>query len=100
MLGIQDQGCVHRPHMRRAGRRAVQQMQEMTADAVIVRLHVDAAARPGEMIPVEQHRPQRGHQPVGNIARAIRIMRPIFRCDTAQHRSAHPQHIHGMGAGR
>ena len=46
VLGIEVQRGVHRPHPCLGGRlRAMQQMQEMPADAVVVGLHLDAACR-------------------------------------------------------
>ena len=47
-------------------------MQEMPADRIVVGLDVDAAAVVGVVVPVEQHRAERGHQPVGDVARAGR----------------------------
>ncbi len=51
----------------------MQQMQEMAADAVVVGLDLDAPAVVGEVVPVEQHRAERGHQPVGDVAGAGRV---------------------------
>ena len=45
MLGVEDERGVHRPApTTRAARVAVQQVQEMSADGVVVRLDLDAPA--------------------------------------------------------
>jgi hypothetical protein len=74
----------------------MQQMQEVAADRIIVRLHRDAAARATEVIPVREHRAQRCDQLVGNIARAARAMRGRLGQGTAHRRDAGAQHVHGM----
>ena len=52
----------------------MQQMQEVRADRVVVGFHVDAAAVMGVVMPIEQHGAERGHQPVGDVARAGRVV--------------------------
>jgi len=70
---------MHRAHPVRAWFFAVQEMQKMAADGIIVGPGLDALAVMGEVMPVEQHRAQRSQQPVGDIARAgdavIRLLR-------------------------
>lgn len=91
---------MHRPHMLRAWPLAVQQVQEMTADAVVIGLHFDAAAVLSEVVPIEQHRAERGHQPVGDVARAGMVMVVCFGQDAAESRDARAHHVHRMGRGR
>ena len=60
------------------GARAVQQVQEVAADRVVVGLDVDPPAVVAPVIPVQQHRAERGHQPVGDVARAGRAVVVAF----------------------
>jgi hypothetical protein len=78
----------------------VKQMQEMSADGVIVGLHIDAHAALGVVIPVAQHRAQGCQQPVGQIARAFSGMIVRFRHATTERRHAGSQYVHGMAGGR
>jgi len=45
----------------------VQQVQEVPADRIVVGLDLDALASAAEVVPVEQHRAERRHQPVGDV---------------------------------
>jgi hypothetical protein len=49
-------------------------MQEVAADRIVVGLDVDALAVVAAVVPVEQHRAERRHQPVGDVARAGRAV--------------------------
>ena len=62
MLGVQHQRLVQRLGMQLARRLAVQQVQEMRGDRIVVRLAVDPAAVAGEMPPVQEHRTEARHQ--------------------------------------
>ncbi|MNV14407.1 hypothetical protein D3C71_1050920 [compost metagenome] len=55
MLGIQVERRVHGALPVRAGFGAVQQVQEVRANGVVVGLHLDTAARAGPVVPVQQH---------------------------------------------
>jgi hypothetical protein len=72
----------------------VQESQEVAADGVIVGLGVDALAVVAVVVPVEQHRAHRGHQPVGDALRARLGVVVLLRLDRAQHRNPGAQHIH------
>ena len=49
----------------------MQQMQEMPADGIVVGLEPDALAVAGVVVPVAQHRAERGEQPIRNVARSL-----------------------------
>ena len=49
---------------------AVQKMQEMAANTLVVRLDLDPAAVMGKVVPVEQHGPERCQQPIGDVEEA------------------------------
>ncbi|MPM57795.1 hypothetical protein SDC9_104618 [bioreactor metagenome] len=51
------------------------------------------------MVPVQQHRPQAGHQPVGDVARAGQVVVVFFGQRAAQHRHAGAHHVHGVAGG-
>jgi hypothetical protein len=77
-------------------------MEEMAADAVVIGLDIDPPPMQCEVVPVEEHRPQRGDEPVGDIAGAIRLVAGRLGQDAAQHGDAGPHHIHrvrGSGNG-
>ncbi len=99
VFGVQDQRGVHRldPVVGRGA--PVQQVQEMAADRVVVGLHVDALAVVAEVVPVQQHRAERGHQAVGDGARAGDVVVVLFRHHAAEGGHAGAHHIHRM-AGR
>ena len=61
MLGIQNQRYVHGFNMRFAGTLAVQQMQEMAADAVFFAVEADDFAVVAVVIPIQEHAAQRRH---------------------------------------
>ena len=88
MLGIEDQRGVHGAHMRRLRRRAVQHVQEMAADGSVVGLDVDPPAVLGEVMPVEQHGTEGGHQSVGDIAGAGMVVIDRFRQHASERRDA------------
>ena len=89
-----------RTHSRTAGF-AVQQVQEVPADRVVVGLDFDAPAVVAIVMPVEQHGAERGQQAIGD-RRARRLRRGSSRLGqhAAQHRHAGAQHVHGMRGGR
>src|SRR5256886_6508501 len=56
-------------------------------------LGLDAPAVTAEVMPVEQHRAQRSHQPVGDIARAGGAVIRLLRLQCAEHRYAGAHHV-------
>ncbi len=74
----------------------MEQMQEMRADRVVVGFDPDATAMMGIMMPVKQHRSERGHQAIGDIARARVIVIMRLGQNTAECRYAASQNIHRM----
>ena len=60
MLGVQNQRSVHRPHPRWRRRLAMQQMQKMLSNGIIIRSHFDASMMVGIMVPVEQYGAETG----------------------------------------
>ena len=66
----------------------MQQVQEMSADGIVVGLHLDALAVVGVVMPVEQHRSQRGHQAIGDVARAWQVVVVGFGQDATQRGNA------------
>ncbi|KAG1437899.1 hypothetical protein G6F57_020074 [Rhizopus arrhizus] len=94
VLGVQVQGDVHRLDPFVAGLFAVQQVQEVAADRVIVGFHVDGAAVVAPVVPVQQHRTEAGHQLVGDVTRARVVVVVLLRCHAAEHRHAGAHHVH------
>ncbi len=56
MLGVEDQRGVHGAHPAVLRLFAMQEVQEMAADAVVIGLDVDALAVVTEVVPIEQDR--------------------------------------------
>ena len=79
------------------GRHAVQQFQKVAGQARLVAARVDPPAVAAEVIPIEQYAGQRGQQALGD---PLFIAEAALRLEAAQGRTAGPQHVHGMGAGR
>ncbi len=78
----------------------MKQMQEVAADRIVIGLDVDAAARVREVIPVKQHRAERRHQTVGDVARFGELVLGPFGQHRAQCRACRAHHIHRMRIGR
>ena len=98
MLGVQDERGVHRAHPERTRLAAVQQVQEMPADRIVVGLDVDAPARMRVVIPVQQHRAEARHQPVGDVARLGELVVRIFRQHRAERGAGAAQYVHRVRA--
>ena len=96
MLGVQHQRNVHCffPALRRFF--AVQQVQEMAADRVVIGFWLNTLAVVTVVIPVEQDGTERGQQLIGNITRAGNGVPLFFRQRTAQRRYAGAHHVHRM----
>jgi hypothetical protein len=99
VLGIEVERRIHRPHPAFARAFPVQHVREMAADAVVVGLDINPPAMQREVVPVEQHRPQRGDEPVGDVARPIGLVPRGFRQHAGQHGDARPHHVHGVRCG-
>ena len=100
MFGVEHQRLVQGLGMRGARRLAVQQVQEVAGDGVVVGLDVDAAAVAGEVPPVQQHRTKAGHQAVGDVAGLGHRVAFALGQHRAQHRTARAHHVHRMRIGR
>src|SRR5665213_2888472 len=94
VLGIEVERRVHRTHPGSLRRFAVQQVQEMRADRIVVGLDVDQAAVVARVIPVAQHRAQRGDQAVGDVARARGVVCIPCRQCRAERGNAGAHHVH------
>ena len=57
------------------------------------------AGRCGEVVPVEQHRAERGHQAVGDVARAGLVVVVLLGQQAAERRHAGAHHVHRVGGG-
>nr|GEU28025.1 hypothetical protein [Tanacetum cinerariifolium] len=97
---IQDQRCVHGLHPAVGRLEAVQQVQEVAADGIVVGFHLDALAVMAVVVPVQQHGAKRRHQAVGDVACARHVVVVLFRQHAAQHRHAGAHHVHRMGGRR
>jgi hypothetical protein len=91
---------VHRAHPLGGRRFAVQQVQEVSADRVVVGFDFDAPTVLCVVKPIEQHRAEGGHQPVGDVASARHVVVVLFRQCGAQHRAAGAHHVHRMRSRR
>ena len=98
VLSIEIERGMHCANPVRLARSSMQQVQEMPADRVVFGLDIDAASAVRVVIPVEQHRPERGHQSVGDVARAGDVVILLLRQGGAQGRAAGPHDVHRMGA--
>jgi hypothetical protein len=96
VLGIEDQRLVERARMQFARLFAVQQVQEMCGDRIVVGFGLDATAVMAELVPVQQHRTETRHQPVGDVARFVDRARVLFRKYRAEHRTTGAHHVHRM----
>ncbi len=79
---------------------AVQQVEEVPADGVVVGFDVDAVAVMHEVMPVEQHGAKRGHEAVGYVERSpvrVGLRLGLERCE---HGDSDAENVHGMSAGR
>ena len=96
VLGIQDQAGVHGADPLWGRPTAMQEVEEVTTDAVVIRFDVDAAAVMGEVIPVEQEGAAGGHDAVGDAAGALRGVVLFLRQRATQGGKAGAHDVHGM----
>jgi hypothetical protein len=100
MLGIEDQRGVHGAHPLGRGCLAVQQVQEVSADRLVVGLDLDAPAVVGEVIPIEQHGAEAGNQAVADVAGGGHRHFVFLRLQGAEERGAGAHHVHRVRRGR
>ena len=101
MLGIENQRLVETTGLQCRRGLAPQEVQEVCGDRVVIGLGFDAPAVVRPVIPVEQHRPEAGDQPIRNLARGTRVMVLRFGKNRAESRAAAAQDVHGMcGSGQ
>ena len=97
MLGVEIERRVHRPTHDSGRRRAVQQMQEMAADRIVVGLDVDAravvASSGTSRAASSRARPSGGRR---CRARRQRCGRRVSGSSDAEHRHAGAHHVHRM----
>src|SRR6185437_12052704 len=79
VLRVQDQRGMHRAHPRWRRLPTVQQVQEMAADRVVLRLHVNPLPVVAVVKPVREHRTEGGDQLVCDIARAGNVVVVLLR---------------------
>ena len=91
---------MHLAHPIGRGWLAVQQVQQVPADRIVVGLDLDAPAPAAEVVPVEQHRAERRHQPVGDVFCAGEGMVVLFRLHGAERRHPGAHHVHRVRRGR
>ena len=94
MLGIEVERGVHRPNPGVRRRPAMQQVQKMAADGVIVGFDKNMLAVMAVVIPVSQHRAERGDQAIRNIACTGDAVIILFRQRATQHGHTGSQHVH------
>ena len=72
----------------------MQEAQEMAADRVVVGLGLDPLAVMAEVIPIQEHRAERGHQAVGDVLGAREAVVVLLGQERAEHRDAGAHHVH------
>ena len=87
---------MHRAHPRSVGGRPCSRCRKCAADRVVVGLDLDAPAVMREVVPVEQHRAERRHQPIGDVARAGAVVVGASGQHAAERRDAGAHHVHRM----
>src|SRR5690606_28879473 len=100
MLGVQVQRDVHGFFPLGRWLLAMQQVQEVRADTVVVGLYVDHLAVVAVVVPVQQGRTQASHQTVGDVACVGQVVVVFFRQHAAQNRHGSTHHVHGVAVGR
>ena len=100
VFGVQHQRNMHRffPASRRLF--AMQQMQEVAANGIIVSFRLNTLAVMAVVIPVQENRTERCQQLVGNIACTGDGVPFFFRQRTAQRGDAGAHHVHRVRGSR
>ena len=96
VLGVEVERGMHRPRPEGRGRLAVQQVQKMAADRVVLGFDVDPHTALCPVVPVEKHRAERRHEPVGYIPGSGWIVRLALRQHGAQRRDRRAHDVHRM----
>ncbi len=78
MLGIQVQRGVHRSYPGFAWRFAVQEVQEMSTNRIIIRFNINPFAIDGKVIPIQQSGTKTRHQAINNVSRFCNRMLLFF----------------------
>ena len=84
--------AVDTAHLQVRGLTAMEQVQEVGGDGLVVGLLVDATAMVAEVVPVEQHGAEAGHQPVTDVPRRRQGLGLLLRLQGAEDRGAGAQH--------
>ncbi len=87
---------MHRLFPQRGWLFAVEQMQEVAADGIIVGFGFDPLAVLSIVIPVQQHRAERCHKAIRDVARARRIVVVFLRQYATECGYAGTHHVHRM----
>src|SRR5687768_17918149 len=91
---------MHRLHPGRWWLLAVQQVQEMSADGILVGSHTDTTIVVGIVVPVKQHGAEGSQKAVCDIPGAIWSMFFCFRQYCPQYGNTGSQNIHRVSACR
>ena len=84
------------------GRRrlAVQQVEEVGGNRVVVGVGLDASPAMAEVIPVAEHRAEAGDQTVADLDRGSRVLAGTLREHGAEDGAPRAQHVHRVSARR
>ena len=99
MLGIQHQRGIHAAFVQCRWLLAMQQMQEMCCNRVVIRHQVDAFLIMAEVVPVQQHGAKAGNQAVGNMLGTGYIMVIGFLFQGAERGTTGTHYVHRVGRG-
>ena len=96
MLGVENERRVHRTHPLPRRLLLMQQLQEMTADRIVLGLDLDPLACVAVVMPVHQHRAQACDQPIGDLAGAGDAVVVLLRQHAPQRRNTRTHDVHRM----
>ena len=74
-------------------------MEEVAADAVVVGFDFDAMAVVREVVPVEEHGAERGHEAVGDVEGGVVGVGLRLGLDGGEHGDAYAEDVHGVRGG-
>src|ERR1700679_1140320 len=78
---------------------AVEEMEEVSADAVVVCFNGDSSAVVCEVVPVEEDGAERGHEAVGDVECGVVSVGLGFGLDGGEHGDPDAEDAHGMRGG-
>jgi hypothetical protein len=78
---------------------AVEEMEEVCSDGVVVCFDFDAMAGVREVVPVEEDGAERGHEAVGDVEGGVDGVGLGFGLDGGEHGDADAEDVHGMRGG-